>query len=264
MTNRPPGSVLITGASKRIGATLARYFHGLNDQVLIHYRTEDHAATRLLDELNGLRERSAFKIQADLVTEEGIARVAAGVSQLERPLTLVIHNAALFLPTSINEATRSDWDQLFETNLKAPYFLTQALLAHVDPSASFIFICDILGEIPLRHFSAYSASKAGLAMITRSLALELAPKHRVNGIALGAILPPLIPRGDHAPQPHSDENPMDPEAHFELNEILRSVPLGRMGSPQHVAVVAGFLASNDYVTGQIIPVDGGRLTGGLA
>jgi len=252
--------VLITGASKRIGATLSRHFHQLNYQVVIHYRNGGEAAAKLENELNHVRENSAFKIQADLTSREGIHKIAVFASQLEHRLTLVIHNAGLFSPTPITGATRETWDQLFETNLKAPYFLTQALLPWVDHRASFIFLGDMFGEIPLKHYSAYSASKAGLAMITRSLALELAPNHRVNGIALGAILPPSIDQPGDATVSTAGEREPESEAYFDLDQLLDGVPLSRLGTPTHVALVAEFLASNNYVTGQMIATDGGKLT----
>ena len=260
MKDQSQAVVLITGASKRIGASLARHFHRLNYQVVIHYRNGVRAAAELENELNQARENSAFKVQADLTSREGINKVAVFTSQLEHPLTLVIHNAALFSPTPITEATRETWDQLFETNLKAPYFLTQALLPCVDHQASFIFLGDMFGEIPLKHYTAYSASKAGLAMITRSLALELAPNHRVNGILLGAILPPSIEQPSGATVSKASESAPESEAYFDLDRLLDGVPLNRLGTPEHVALVAEFLASNNYVTGQMIATDGGKLT----
>ena len=148
------------------------------------------------------------------------------------------------------------------TNLKAPFFLTQALLNVLSTRANLIFLCDIFGDRPLPNYSVYSATKAGLAMMTRSLALDLAPAHRVNGIALGAILPPSIAA---SAEPYVPQDAPQSSAALEesalLDSILARVPLATIGSPVHIAEVAEFLASSDYITGQIIPVDGGRRVG---
>ena len=148
------------------------------------------------------------------------------------------------------------------TNLKAPFFLTQALLNMLSARANLIFLCDIFGDRPLPNYSVYSATKAGLAMMTRSLALDLAPAHRVNGIALGAILPPSIAASaeNDGPQDAPQSSAALEESAL-LDSILARVPLASIGSPVHIAEVAEFLASSDYITGQIIPVDGGRRVG---
>ena len=257
-----PKTALITGGAQRIGQALVNHFHDLGWRVIIHYHTSSDAADQLTQRLNGKRQDSARAFSADLGTIDQIEALAKAVTNLKWPLDLVIHNAAQFSPTPLSTTTESSWEHLMSTNLKAPFFLTQALLKVLSARANLIFLCDIFGDRPLPNYSGYSATKAGLAMMTRSLALDLAPAHRVNGIALGAILPPSIAASaeNDGPQdaPHSSAAL---EESALLDSILARVPLATIGSPAHIAEVAEFLASTDYITGQIIPVDGGRRVG---
>jgi len=257
-----PKTALITGGAQRIGQALVNHFHDLGWRVIIHYHTSRDAADQLTQRLNSKRQDSARAFSADLGTIEQIEALAKAVTDLEWPLDLVIHNAAQFSPTPLSTTTESSWEHLMSTNLKAPFFLTQALLNMLSARANLIFLCDIFGDRPLPNYSVYSATKAGLAMMTRSLALDLAPAHRVNGIALGAILPPSIAA---SAEPYVPQDALQSSAAIEesalLDSILARVPLASIGSPVHIAEVAEFLASSDYITGQIIPVDGGRRVG---
>ena len=255
-------TVLITGGAQRIGKTLVNHFHGLGWRIIIHYHTSGDAADRLTQRLNSERQDSASAFSADLGSTDDIKALANAVTDLGWQLDLVIHNAAQFSPTPLSTTTESSWEHLMSTNLKAPFFLTQALLNVLSTGANLIFLCDIFGDRPLPNYSVYSATKAGLAMMTRSLALDLAPAHRVNGIALGAILPPSIAA---SAEPYVPQDAPQSSAALEesalLDSILARVPLASIGSPVHIAEVAEFLASSDYITGQIIPVDGGRRVG---
>ena len=257
-----PKTALITGGAQRIGQALVNHFHDLGWRVIIHYHTSSDAADQLTQRLNGKRQDSAHAFSADLGTIDQIEAFAKAVTNLKWPLDLVIHNAAQFSPTPLSTTTESSWEHLMSTNLKAPFFLTQALLNMLSARANLIFLCDIFGDRPLPNYSVYSATKAGLAMMTRSLALDLAPAHRVNGIALGAILPPSIAASaeDDGPQDAPQSSAALEESAL-LDSILARVPLATIGSPTHIAEVAEFLASTDYITGQIIPVDGGRRVG---
>ena len=257
-----PKTALITGGAQRIGQALVNHFHDLGWRVIIHYHTSSDAADQLTQRLNGKRQDSARAFSADLGTIDQIEALAKAVTDLEWPLDLVIHNAAQFSPTPLSTTTESSWEHLMSTNLKAPFFLTQALMNMLSARANLIFLCDIFGDRPLPNYSVYSATKAGLAMMTRSLALDLAPAHRVNGIALGAILPPS--RAASAENDGPQDAPQSSAALEEsalLDSILARVPLATIGSPVHIAEVAEFLANSDYITGQIIPVDGGRRVG---
>ena len=254
-------TVLITGGAQRIGKALVNHFHGLGWRVIIHYHTSSDAADQLTQRLNGKRQDSARAFSADLGAVDQIEALAKAVTDLEWPLDLVIHNAAQFSPTPLSTTTESSWEHLLSTNLKAPFFLTQALLNVLSARANLIFLCDIFGDRPLPNYSVYSATKAGLAMMTRSLALDLAPAHRVNGIALGAILPPSIAKAESGVPQDAPQSSAALEESALLDSILARVPLATIGSPVHIAEVAEFLASSDYITGQIIPVDGGRRVG---
>ena len=255
-------TVLITGGAQRIGKALVNHFHGLGWRIIIHYHTSSDAADQLTQRLNSERQDSANAFSADLGSTDDIKALANAVTDLGWQLDLVIHNAAQFSPTPLSTTTESSWEHLMSTNLKAPFFLTQALLNVLSTGANLIFLCDIFGDRPLPNYSVYSATKAGLAIMTRSLALDLAPAHRVNGIALGAILPPSIAASTESGI--SEDVPQSSAALEEsalLDSILARVPLATIGSPVHIAEVAEFLASSDYITGQIIPVDGGRRVG---
>ena len=254
-------TVLITGGAQRIGKALVNHFHGLGWRIIIHYHTSSDAADQLTQRLNSERQDSANAFSADLGSTDDIKALANAVTDLGWQLDLVIHNAAQFSPTPLSTTTESSWEHLMSTNLKAPFFLTQALLNVLSTGANLIFLCDIFGDRPLPNYSVYSATKAGLAMMTRSLALDLAPAHRVNGIALGAILPPSIAKAESGvPQDAPQSSAALGESAL-LDSILARVPLATIGSPVHIAEVAEFLASSDYITGQIIPVDGGRRVG---
>ena len=255
-------TALITGGAQRIGQALVNHFHDLGWRVIIHYHTSRDAADQLTQRLNSKRQDSARAISADLGTIDQIEALAKAVTDLKWPLDLVIHNAAQFSPTPLSTTTESSWEHLMSTNLKAPFFLTQALMNMLSARANLIFLCDIFGDRPLPNYSVYSATKAGLAMMTRSLALDLAPAHRVNGIALGAILPPSIAASAEKDGPQdAPQSSAALEESALLDSILARVPLATIGSPVHIAEVAEFLASSDYITGQIIPVDGGRRVG---
>ena len=257
-----PKTALITGGAQRIGQALVNHFHDLGWRVIIHYHTSRDAADQLTQQLNDKRQDSARAFSADLGTIDQIEALAKAVTDLKWPLDLVIHNAAQFLPTPLSTTTESSWEHLMSTNLKAPFFLTQALMNMLSARANLIFLCDIFGDRPLPNYSVYSATKAGLAMMTRSLALDLAPAHRVNGIALGAILPPSIAASAEKDGPQdAPQSSAALEESALLDSILARVPLATIGSPVHIAEVAEFLASSNYITGQIIPVDGGRRVG---
>ena len=255
-------TALITGGAQRIGQALVNHFHGLGWRIIIHYHTSSDAADQLTQRLANERQDSANAFSADLSSMDDIKYLANAVTDLGWPLDLVIHNAAQFSPTPLSTTTESSWEHLMSTNLKAPFFITQALLNVLSARANLIFLCDIFGDRPLPNYSVYSATKAGLAMMTRSLALDLAPAHRVNGIALGAILPPSIAA---SAEPYAQQDAPQSSAALEesalLDSILARVPLAKMGSPVHIAEVAEFLANSTYITGQIIPVDGGRRVG---
>ena len=236
---------LVTGAGRRIGAELARRLHAAGASVAIHYRHSAEEARDLAASLNGIRARSAEAFRADLLDTERLRALVESVTGWSGRLDLLVNNASAFYPTPLGHVTEEHWAELVGSNLKAPLFLAQAAWPHLRATGgSIVNLVDIHAQRPLRDYSVYGAAKAGLAMVTRSLAKEMAPEVRVNAIAPGAILWPESGMSDSAKQ-----------------SVLRQVPLGRPGSPADIADCLVYLVRARYVTGQIIAVDGGRSIG---
>jgi pteridine reductase len=238
---------LVTGAAKRIGAVIARTLHSAGANVAIHYNRSAADADQLAAELNRSRAGSAFTVAADMRDIGAVERMAAKV--LERTcnrLDVLVNNASNFYPTPIGTITLEQWDDLFGSNLKAPLFLSQALVPALRAARGVIVnIVDVHSQRPLRDHPVYGPAKAGLAMLTRSLAKDLGPDVRVNGVSPGAILWP-------------DEGMSDGLR----AAIIKQTALKRAGTPEDIAAAVLFLVRDaPYVTGQIIAVDGGRSVG---
>ena len=236
---------LITGAALRIGAAMVRSFHKEGFNIILHYNRSEQAAKELQKQLCSVREDSVRLLQLDLVSCTDWNEVSAFCQDQWGRLDVLINNASSFYPTALGRIEEKDWDDLLGTNLKAPFFLSQALAPVLRENAGTIVnIVDIHATRPLKNYSLYSVAKSGLVMLTRSLAKELAPEVRVNGIAPGAILWP--------------ENKAELTDETRAN-IIRQIPLKRQGAPEDVARTAVFLATNaPYINGQILAVDGGR------
>lgn len=246
-TTLPPGAtVLVTGAARRIGAEIASTLHRAGARVAIHYRSSRSDAQTLVDSLNDRRVDSARAMQSDLVLDGEPEKLVAEVIDWAGRLDVVVNNASSFYPTPFGSMTHDQWADLMGSNLKAPLFLSQAAAPHLKASRGCIVnIVDIHAQRPLRDHAIYGSAKAGLVMLTRSMAKDLAPNVRVNGIAPGAILWP--------------ENGMD-SATKKL--ITEQIPLARQGTPGDIAAGVLFLVRDaPYVTGQIIAIDGGRSIG---
>jgi len=238
-------AVLLTGAARRIGASIARTLHGAGANVAIHHRGSTAEATALAAELNALRPGSAILLQADLLDTARLpGLVDAALSAFGR-LDVLVNNASTFYPTPVGTITEAQWDDLLGTNLKAPLFLSQAAAPALAASEGLILnIVDIHGMRPLKGFPVYSPAKAGLVMLTHALARELSPQVRVNAIAPGPVLFPE--------QGLTEDRKAD---------IIERTLLKRSGSPEDIAKAALFFAADaPYVTGQILAVDGGRST----
>jgi len=238
--------ILVTGAARRIGAAIVTRLHENGARVAIHYRGSADDAESLADNLNSVRAGSAACFQADLLDINSIKPLVDAVVEWGGHLDGLVNNASSFYPTPIGSVTEIQWDELIGSNLKAPFFLAQAAAGQLrDNKGAIVNIVDIHAERPLRDHAVYGSAKAGLAMLTRSLAKDLAPDIRVNGVAPGAILWP--------------ENGM---TEVVQKSILEQIPLARAGDPQDIAgCVLYLLRDATYVTGQIIPVDGGRSIG---
>ena len=234
---------LVTGASRRIGAEIVRGLHAAGYRVLLHYHRSEDEARQLAGALNTERPGSVLAVRADLDDSAALDELVRRAIDAWGQLDAMVNNASTFYPTPLGTVTESQWDALLGSNLKAPFFLCQAAAAHlVRRRGAIVNLVDIYAERPLKGYPAYSIAKAGLAALTRSLAVELAPDVRVNGVAPGAILWPEQADGG---QTQAD--------------ILARIPLARSGSPSDIAGAVRFLLEEaPYITGQIIAVDGGR------
>ena len=246
MTDTPPNVrkvALVTGAARRIGAAIARRLHADGYDLALHYRASKAEMDALQGELNGMRQGSAIALQADLGEFDRLPELIAKTVGRFGRLDALVNNASGFYPTPIGGATPAQWDELFASNARAPLFLAQAAAPHLRASrGGIVNLGDIHGEKPLTDHAIYCMAKAALLMLSKSLALDLAPEVRVNAIAPGAIL---------WPEHHDDEAAQA--------TILSRTPLPRLGTPVEIAgVVSWLLDDASYVTGQTIHVDGGR------
>ena len=239
-------TALVTGAARRVGATIARALHAAGANVLLHYRSSSDDAARLAAELNQARPGSAETAECNLLEVGQLPALVAEAARAFGGVDILVNNASTFYPTPIGDISEMDWDDLVGTNLKAPLFLAQAAanLLH-ERQGLIINLADIHGVKPLRRYPVYSLAKAGLIMLTKSLARELGPHVRVNAVAPGPVMWP--------------EDGLDAELRA---RIIAGTALKRAGSATDVARACLFFACEaPYVTGQILAVDGGRSVG---
>jgi pteridine reductase len=236
-------TALITGGARRVGAAIARRLHVAGANVLLHYRDSEADAARLESELNGRRPKSAAKVKAELLAPIAPRALVSAARDAFGRLDVLVNNASSFFPVEVGAIEASHWEELIGSNLRAPLFICQEaapLLAEHD--GCIVNIVDIHAERPLKGYPVYSVAKAGLAALTRSLAVELAPRVRVNAVAPGAIAWP-------------EDGQFEPA---ERQRVIATTPLARIGAPEDVAQAVHFLACAPYVTGQVLAVDGGR------
>ena len=234
---------LITGGAQRVGAMTARLLHAAGANLILHYRHSRQSALELQTELNDKRNNSVILIQAELLETVKLKGIITKSIEHWGRLDILINNASSFYPTPMGTVTENDWDDLIGSNMKAPFFLSQAAAPHLEKQKGCIInIVDIHAQRPMEGHSVYNMAKAGLAMLVKTLAFELGPKIRVNGVAPGAIMWPAQEMDDLTKQ-----------------RIVSRTYLKRKGSAEDIAKTVLFLASNaDYISGQIIAVDGGR------
>jgi pteridine reductase len=239
-----PKVALITGAARRIGAACARLLHGEGYNIALHYHASELEAMQLAAELERVRAESVNLLVADLLDFEQVTLLATAAAEHWGGIDVLINNASAFAPGAMGSVTEADWDRLLGSNLKAPFFLSQALMPTLsERQGCIVNIVDIHAEKGLSGYPVYSIAKAGLAAMTKCLAKELAPNIRVNAVAPGAILWP-------------DNDLGDPQK----AEILQKVALQRCGEVDDIAKAVRFLVADaDYVTGHILTVDGGRM-----
>jgi len=236
-------TVLITGGARRVGAAIARMLHGAGANLVVHYRKSAADAEALAAGMNAARARSAAIFQADLLDLPNLPALVEFTVRTFGTLDVLVNNASTFYATKLGEITPQAWDDLLGSNLKAPLFLSQAAAPALKQSSGLIInIVDIHALRPLRNYTVYCTAKAGLHMLTRSLAKELGPQIRVNGISPGPVLWPEH-GGDQAAR----------------TKIIRRTILQKMGTPEDIARTALFFAAHaPFITGQILAVDGGR------
>jgi pteridine reductase len=235
---------LVTGGARRVGAAILRVLHAAGANVVVHYQNSAGEAAGLVAELESRRAHSAERIAADLLDTARLGELVGFAQQRFGRLDILVNNASTFYPTPVGEISESHWDDLLGSNLKAPLFLSQAAAPALRLAHGLILnIVDIHGLRPLRRYPVYGVAKAGLIMLTRSLARELAPQVRVNAIAPGPVMWPEDGVADDALQ----------------QKIVGRTLLKRTGSALDIARTALFFAADaPYVTGQLMPVDGGR------
>ena len=236
-------TIFITGAAKRIGKEIALTFKELGWNIIIHYNSSKNDAQVLADEINGTNPDSAITVQGNLDVKEDVEKVINEVRDAFPTIDLLINNASTFYPTPIEDISEEHWDKLVGSNLKGPLFLIKGLKDKLKESkGSIINITDTNLSKGVANYSIYSAAKAGLESITKGLARELAPDIKVNAIAPGAMLEP----------------PDVTWTEEQKSKVISSIPLNRMGSVKDISEAVKFLAKSNYITGQIIKVDGGR------
>jgi pteridine reductase len=235
--------VLVTGGAKRLGAAIGRRLHAAGANVVVHYHQSRPQADALVAEFERARPGSALAVRADLHDVDRLPGLVEAAVRRFRRLDVLVNNASTFYPTPVGSITLAQFDDLVGTNLRAPLFLSQAAAPALRETRGLIInLVDIHGRRPLKAHPVYSAAKAGLVMLTRSLARELGPEVRVNAIAPGPVLWP--------------ERDLDAAL---KEEIIAKTALKRSGSPEDIARTAWFFAVEaPYVTGQVIAVDGGR------
>lgn len=240
-----PKVALVTGGARRIGAEIIHSLHQEGMNIVLHYDQSHKEAAELAEALNKVRPHSVVTLAAPLQVVENINfLIKEGVAVWGR-LNVLVNNASRFYRTHFGEVTETAWQDLMDSNLKGPFFLSQAAAPYLaEVNGCIINITDIHAERPLRDYSVYCLSKAGLTMMTKLLAKELGPKVRVNAVAPGAI---IWPEG---------QNELGED---EKNNIVQHTLLKRSGEAQDIAnAVLFFVRDATYVTGQILNVDGGR------
>ena len=239
---------LVTGGAHRLGAAIARALHTAGMRLVVHYHASEAAAHALQQELHRVRADSVMLVRGDLANGDKLHRnlIFETVERFGR-LDVLVNNAARFFPTPIGQASESQWAELFDTNVKAQFFLAQAAAPHLKKvNGTIVNIADIYGERPLPDYPIYSITKAGVIMLTKALARELGPEIRVNAVSPGAVLWPSAGLDEMSKQ-----------------RVISRTPLKRIGEADDIARAVVFIVRDaGYMTGQVIAVDGGRLVAG--
>jgi NAD(P)-dependent dehydrogenase (short-subunit alcohol dehydrogenase family) len=240
----PVGVALVTGGAKRIGRAVVLDLARRGWAVAIHHRSSDAEAAALVAEIAGAGGR-ATALRADLCEEEAVETLVPAAAAALGPVTCLVNNASLFERDEALTATKASWDRHMSANLRAPFQLVQAM-ARGLPDGATGCVVNLLDQRVWNltpHFTTYTLSKAGLWTLTRTLAMALAPRIRVNGIGPGPTM----------------RNERQTEAHF--REQWENVPLARPTSPEDVCAAVRFILDTPSMTGQMIALDGGEHLG---
>lgn len=235
---------LVTGASRRIGRAICEHLHAEGFNIVVHYNSSLETAKQLANKLNTTSPNSALTLQADLNDSDAVVELATHAQDAWGRMDVLVNNASKFYPTPVGAVNEHHWDDLFASNCKAPFFLAQALAKDLKKvKGAIINLLDIHVERPMPNHTIYCMAKTANRMMTQSLALELAPHVRVNGVAPGAAM-----------------WPEDNEGTEKINlEKLQTIPLKKLGGADAIAKTVCFLVKNaNYITGQTINVDGGK------
>lgn len=233
-------TILVTGGAIRIGREICETFHKKGFNIICHYNSSENEAKKLSDELNSIRNGSCKIIKFDLNDIHNYQTFIDNINNLYPSIDVLINNASAFYATSLGDSSSKDWETLHNSNLRGPYLISELLKNNLDKNlGTIINITDAMVIRGMKKYIIYSTAKGGLETLTRSLAKELAPRIRVNGVAPGAILLPSDGSTDE-------------------DELLNQIPLGRLGTEKDIASAVLHLSQNSYITGQILRVDGGR------
>ena len=236
-------TILITGAAQRIGKEIALSFFNKGWDIVIHFNSSRLEAEALADKMNSERSNSAMIVQANLDNADEVTKLVKKTLSKNSRIDALINNASTFYPTPVGTFSEENWNALMGSNLKAPLFLIQSFHKELEENQGFIInITDINVDKALINHSIYLAAKSGLQTLTKSLAKELAPNIRVNAIAPGAILEP--PNIEWTTE--------------QKKNIIHAVPMKRMGTEKDIVDAAMYLSEAEYVTGQILNIDGGK------
>jgi glucose 1-dehydrogenase len=250
MSNLNGKVAVVTGASKGIGASIAEYLAAAGASVVVNYSSSKAGADAVVEKIKG-KGSKAIAVQGNVAKPEEIKKLFEETAAAFGKVDILINNAGLEKRADFWDVTEADFDAVLNVNLKGMFFVTQAVVRHLRQTnrpGKIINISSVHEELPFPHFASYCASKGGIKMLTRNLAIELAPnKITINSIAPGAIETPINTKLLNDP--------------VKLKELLENIPLGRLGKPEDVAGIASFLASDesDYITGSTFFVDGGLL-----
>jgi pteridine reductase len=246
----PRPVALVTGAARRLGAAIVRRLHASGHDIALHWRSAADDAAALVEALESARPGSVLSLQGDLADHACAPMLVERTVARFGRLDALVNNASAFRATPLGAATQADWDQLFASNARAPFFLAQAAAPHLRRArGAIVNMADVYAERPLAGHPLYCMAKAALVAGTRALALELGPEVRVNAIAPGAILWPDDGQADGDPARRA--------------ELLARTPLARTGTPADIAdAVHWLVAGARFTTGEVLRLDGGRMLAG--